>query len=665
MYYILVQNYGNPAAVLVDDWSIYTVNAFILQAFLVFRIWRFRRNKWLTGICAAFALTHFGVLLRLPIEGFIMHTPYDLEVKLKWIGTSGLSISLATNVAISAVMAFCLWQHRTGFHRSDHMIKKLIVLTLTTGALPSSFELAEIIAYDLAPTSWYDLFFSFIKSKLYVLSLLAILNMRDSIRNSSGKIITGQITSIPLTNLTLERPDKNPPTTVDPTTESGESDKTLATDILSTFGMYKIQTDGIKVPFETTAPNAGVSDLGPVRFPAMWTTVPSTACDSRDIWAFLRGARCPTHGFADAAERKLREITRWITLILWRLTVKMAWAIQRALYHLNVKSNWEGYCPPRAGFWTTAVDKLANATTSPPLLKFDVIPFIAAPYFAVAVSSLSWKRQSDRWFIQCLVVIHWTLDSTHQAFVLYSMYYVLVQNYGNPSEFLTVDWSIQATLFMNVVNAFILQSFLVYRIWRLCRNIWLTGICAALTLAHFVVSLRLPIEGFIIYSAYDLETKLKWVGTTGLSISLAANVFISSAMAFCLRQQRTGFRKSDHIITKLVILTLTTGALPSSFELAELIAYNVAPTSWYDLFFSFTKSKLYVLSLLAILNMRALISNDSNNIVPDQINSIPLTDLGIQRSDKALPAVNILVTQSVESDHNFAASKFGSLEAHV
>ncbi|KAJ3540907.1 hypothetical protein NM688_g6160 [Phlebia brevispora] len=241
------------------------------------------------------------------------------------------------------------------------------------------------------------------------------------------------------------------------------------------------------------------------------------------------------------------------------------------------------------------------------------------------------------------------LDSMQQALATYSIYYYSVLNYSNPAVFLSSFWSVFATLLLDVVEAFLLQSFLVVRIWRLSRNLWLTGICGILTLTHLGVLLVFPIRSFRLPNAQDSVIELRWSSIIGLSVSLVANIAIAVTMSFCLGRQRTGFKQSDNMITRLIVLTLTTGSLPFTFELGELVTYLISPTTFYDLFFSFSKSKLYVLSLLTILNTREAIRNNGQ-LMLDQINSIPLSNLGVERSDRSQSAVNIIVTNSIETD---------------
>ncbi|KAJ3540906.1 hypothetical protein NM688_g6161 [Phlebia brevispora] len=327
-----------------------------------------------------------------------------------------------------------------------------------------------------------------------------------------------------------------------------------------------------------------------------------------------------------------------------------------------------------------------NPQASPAPVRFDAVPLIAAPYLGVAVSSMLYGILCTQipYFLAFLMIsgyskwnLIWTvvpstLDSAQQALVIYSNYYDAVLNFANPAVFLNDYWPFFTVLILDIVEAFLLQSFLVFRIWRLSRNLWLTAICGALALTHlgkFVFSsvggkwfsvvdrnvsgvlLVFPIKSFTLRTSHDAVTELKVCAFHYFDDKDTTNIRLPSVVRYkwivCVASRKYRYRcrydilfkqaahgiqtvrnllptsrelriifslpRSDNIITKLIILTLTTGSLPSSFELGELLAYLISPTAFYDLFFSFAKGKLYVLSLLTMWDDLHSSSNSSES----------------------------------------------------
>ncbi|KAJ3554215.1 hypothetical protein NM688_g3219 [Phlebia brevispora] len=308
----------------------------------------------------------------------------------------------------------------------------------------------------------------------------------------------------------------------------------------------------------------------------------------------------------------------------------------------------------------------------------QVGPHIGVGYVGVAVSSLLYG----------VVIVIWFLDSAQQAIVIETFYRFLIVNFANPSVLLNTYWylfscrlescrtllgafqgnicmsmifmqvytpdtySSQAAYMCDVFAAFIFQTFLVSRIWRFGRNLWITGFCAILTLNHLGSNLIFPIKALFVQSALKADATLKTPVVIGLCSSLAADVFIAGVMTMYLYTSRTGFRRSDHIISKLITLTITTGSLSFSVELGALIAYLVSPTTSYDMFLFFCLSKLSVISLLTTLNTRELISGSTEGSEVGQLNSIPLSGLGFQRADgsRSSAPINIVISETVTTD---------------
>jgi len=100
-------------------------------------------------------------------------------------------LAAACDLSIACILIHYLRRCRTGFSRSETIIKKLVTFTLTTGLLTSLCAICALIALARAPTKLvYILFFVNI-STLYTNSLLATMNARQTIKNRLQHNTTG------------------------------------------------------------------------------------------------------------------------------------------------------------------------------------------------------------------------------------------------------------------------------------------------------------------------------------------------------------------------------------------------------------------------------------------------------------------------------------------
>ncbi|KAJ7282057.1 hypothetical protein C8J57DRAFT_1299328 [Mycena rebaudengoi] len=172
-------------------------------------------------------------------------------------------------------------------------------------------------------------------------------------------------------------------------------------------------------------------------------------------------------------------------------------------------------------------------------------------------------------------------------------------------------------ILLNSVTAFLAQSFLTFRIWRLSNsNRWLTFTSLFLVLAEFASIL------WYVFTSSSWVRSTEWRLPTNRDLILAAStlgaivdLFIATALCVLLLRSRTSFSRSDTMIKRLVIFFMNTGLLTSFSALATIISVAVAPTKFWFIFFYLLMGRLYSNSMLAILNSRESIRNPSDGIL--------------------------------------------------
>ncbi|KAI0042897.1 hypothetical protein FA95DRAFT_1609816 [Auriscalpium vulgare] len=239
------------------------------------------------------------------------------------------------------------------------------------------------------------------------------------------------------------------------------------------------------------------------------------------------------------------------------------------------------------------------------------------------------KAGSDAWWIRSMVLALLTLDTIHQAFLIHVPYYYLIAHYGDPEALLKDLWSIPSAVALTTIIAFISNSFFVYRIWKLSSNAPVSLFCFVCAIAESAAVLTYCVKFYFKKSLLDAELSLKTTGLAAIAIAAVANVFISAIMTFYLNASRTGLRRSDSVITKLIVLVVSTGTSTTVALVADLISYTIAPDLLYVLMFEFMVAKLFVNSTLTCLNLRDHI----NSVLSDKsANSIHLSRIGNETS---------------------------------
>lgn len=108
----------------------------------------------------------------------------------------GLVLSAVTDVTIATVLIYSLRKSRTGFKKTDHVVEKLMVYAVHTGAITSLGSLGVVFMFVFMKESIAFAGLSAITNKLYANSLLGTLNARQALRMASKPQPSAQLVAM-------------------------------------------------------------------------------------------------------------------------------------------------------------------------------------------------------------------------------------------------------------------------------------------------------------------------------------------------------------------------------------------------------------------------------------------------------------------------------------
>ncbi|KAF9510100.1 hypothetical protein BS47DRAFT_1364794 [Hydnum rufescens UP504] len=183
--------------------------------------------------------------------------------------------------------------------------------------------------------------------------------------------------------------------------------------------------------------------------------------------------------------------------------------------------------------------------------------------------------------------------------VTQSLYWWFVQDYYNPSALQRATWQFTTFQISAACASVVVQTFFAHRVYSLSANLYLGG---------FVDSVP----------EHDTDFKVitPWVPVSWLTIQAAADIVIAICMCLLLHRRRTGFQKTDSMITHMILYTMGTGLATSVLSClalllydnpgAELIYGDSSPdfSSVIACIFSMPLGGFYSITMLANLHMR-------------------------------------------------------------
>ncbi|KAH9486258.1 hypothetical protein JR316_0000322 [Psilocybe cubensis] len=219
---------------------------------------------------------------------------------------------------------------------------------------------------------------------------------------------------------------------------------------------------------------------------------------------------------------------------------------------------------------------------------------------------------NDALWIKSIVGILFVVDTIHSAVAVYAAWQTGVTNYANPAALGSVGWTIPFTAVATSVAAIFTQFFLGHRVLLLTKNYTIVGIIGLFSLTGFIFGVYAGVRSGIIdkvaYFAPLTPYVICWLG-----FQTAADLTITTVLTYVLARSRTGFRKTDTVVNRLIRGAIQTGLFASLFALADLFSFVLHRNTNLYAMFAYPIGRIYTNTLLDTLNSRAELKAASAN----------------------------------------------------
>lgn len=213
------------------------------------------------------------------------------------------------------------------------------------------------------------------------------------------------------------------------------------------------------------------------------------------------------------------------------------------------------------------------------------------------------KFNDPKW-IRGVVGSLFITDTLHSAVAVYAGWEMCVTNYANPQSLFFVTWTIPFTAVATSVAAIITQFFLGHRVLGLTKNKIVTALIGLLSVLGFVFGVYAGILSGIIKDVTKFAPLEPFV-TCWLVFQTGADLLITFVLSYALSRSRTGFRRTDTIINRLIRGAIQTGLFASIFALADMFSFLLYRQTNLYAMFAYPIGRIYTNTLLDTLNCRA------------------------------------------------------------
>ncbi|KAJ7272292.1 hypothetical protein C8J57DRAFT_1467777 [Mycena rebaudengoi] len=235
-------------------------------------------------------------------------------------------------------------------------------------------------------------------------------------------------------------------------------------------------------------------------------------------------------------------------------------------------------------------------------------------YGAVFVQVFTYYARfpNDRSWTKLFVALLLLTDTVGTILAICWLYNLTISNFLNLQAYADANWMIAADPGIVGITGGLCQLFYAWRIHALTKQRLLTFIIVTVSLVGAIaavgVSATLTTYAGVVKLFSRFHTRaMKIFGTTWLVSAFVSDIIIAAYLTWYLasRKRRSGFNKgTEHLLNKIIAITLANGALTSAFALLELCFFLGQPNTGVNVGFSWILAKLYTNSVMASLNLR-------------------------------------------------------------
>jgi len=252
----------------------------------------------------------------------------------------------------------------------------------------------------------------------------------------------------------------------------------------------------------------------------------------------------------------------------------------------------------------------------------------------------------DPLWIRVMVVVLFIVDTAHAASCVYAAWDMCVTHYGDPSFLLVVTWIVPFTAVSTAFIAMISQSYLIHRLYMLTKN-------RILVAAALACSICACVSGFYSGTLVGVLGNVKYFDRLSVPVAVwlgsqtIADVIITISLITVLLRSRTGFRRTDTVVNRLIRGAIQTGFFVSLFAMADLFGFLFDQSSNLYSVFAMPIGRIYTNTLMDTLNARAHLKTLGISPVDLDSETNP-TSIRLQNSSKLNTSQNPHTMHSVQ-----------------
>ncbi|KIK67061.1 hypothetical protein GYMLUDRAFT_849204 [Collybiopsis luxurians FD-317 M1] len=262
----------------------------------------------------------------------------------------------------------------------------------------------------------------------------------------------------------------------------------------------------------------------------------------------------------------------------------------------------------------------------------------------------------DKWFFRAMVCLLFVMDMATTYFDISLLHFYLVSNFGDLNVFASFETFFILEILLTALIVFVVDLYFASRVYLFKQVHWSV---LGFILSTDVIALLISLLSVVISFQPALFAKLGFtekhneiVVATENAVSTVCEVVATAALAWSLGLSQTGVRRTDlsAVLRRLLTYTITRGLLLTVIQVLSLVVYVAQPTKLTWVAFHMCLSKLYFITMVAMLNTRTSLRKQLDRTITDSEvgRIVRLSGLSVVRGTSSVPSQDA-ATSSIAS----------------
>ncbi|THV00052.1 hypothetical protein K435DRAFT_719304 [Dendrothele bispora CBS 962.96] len=242
------------------------------------------------------------------------------------------------------------------------------------------------------------------------------------------------------------------------------------------------------------------------------------------------------------------------------------------------------------------------------------------------------NTNTDKWPLQLLVAILASLDLANTCLNAKILHQYLISNFGDLMVFANISKASLIEYLITLIVVLCVEVFFASRVWIIGKVHWIVPVSMVVTaLAGTGAGIASMIGQFqndslLIYNGNMQKLEVGWSG----SLSAVSDIIATAALSWSLSSSKTGIKRTDTLLQKLFQYTITRGLLVTIDQTIFVIIFLTDPEKLWWTPFHYSLSKVYVITMIAMLNARDILKKNDTliNIITDSDMNIGNNSIG-------------------------------------